>query len=224
MIELINIPISIYGVKVRIYLALKGLEYEQILPPGGFRSAEYRRHVPAGTIPAIRIGDFVLHDSGAILEYFEECYPDPPLLPSAPRERAKLRALANFHDTKLEATIRTCFPLFSVSTESRRAELSVFSEAMADAMARLDAMVDPQPFLGGTSISLADCGYPTTLRMGERMMAALDAPMSMSAKINRWLVALEANEIVNRHVREYLVTLDQWIEEEMSEKNRDQAL
>lgn len=220
MIELFNRPISIYGVKVRIYMALKGLEYEQVRAPGGFRTAEYRRHVPAGTIPAIRIGDFVLHDSGAILEYLEECYPNPPMLPSDLRERARLRALANFHDTMLEPTIRTCFPLFGTSAESRREAISTFSNSMVDVLARLDSLVDPQPFLGGASISLADCGYPTTLRMGERMMAALETPLSMSDKINTWLVALEANEVVSRHVKEYLITLDQWIEEKMTDNSR----
>ena len=217
MIELINRPISIYGVKVRIYMALKDLEYEQVRAPGGFRSEEYRTHVPAGTIPAIRIGDFVLHDSGAILEYLEECYPDPPMLPSDLQERARLRALANFHDTKLEPTIRTCFPLFAETGESRRQALSAFSGSMADVMARLDSLVDPKPFLGGASISLADCGYPASLRMAERMMAALKAPLLMSDKINAWLAALEANEIVNRHVNEYLITLDQWIEEKATD-------
>ncbi len=192
---------------------LKSVEYKQIPVPGGFRTAEYRKHVPSGTVPAIRIGDFVLHDSGAIMEYLEECFPDPPMLPSDLQDRAKLRALANFHDTKLEATIRTCFPLFSQQVESRAEAVSVFDDAMADTMDRLESLIDPQPFLGGAAISLADCGYPTTIRMGERMMAALGVSMILGDKTKAWLAALEANAVVGKYVKEYLRTLDEWIEE-----------
>jgi maleylacetoacetate isomerase len=47
-------------------------------------------------VPVLEDGDLLLTQSMAILEYLEERYPDPPLLPRHPVERARVRALAQF--------------------------------------------------------------------------------------------------------------------------------
>ncbi|MFQ5954092.1 MAG: maleylacetoacetate isomerase, partial [Kiloniellales bacterium] len=49
---------------------------------------------PQGLVPALTDGDAVLAQSLAILEYLDERWPEPPLLPAAPVERARVRALA----------------------------------------------------------------------------------------------------------------------------------
>lgn len=85
--------------RVRIALNLKGLPYEyasvHLLRGGGEQlSAEYRRICPDGIVPSLVDGDAVLRQSLAIIEYLEEVHPNPPLLPSAPVDRAHVRAIA----------------------------------------------------------------------------------------------------------------------------------
>ena len=85
--------------RVRIALNLKGIAYEplpvHLLRGGGEQhSAAFAEVNPAGVVPVLEDGPLTLTQSVAIIEYLEECYPDPPLLPRSPPERAKVRAFA----------------------------------------------------------------------------------------------------------------------------------
>lgn len=85
--------------RVRIALNLKGLAYETVpvhlLKEGGQQfSPEYRALNPIALVPTLVDGDFTLTQSLAIIEYLEETYPLPPLLPSGAQDRARVRAIA----------------------------------------------------------------------------------------------------------------------------------
>jgi maleylacetoacetate isomerase len=83
--------------RVRIALNLKGLTYENAfvhVPKGEQRRAGYLAVNPQGLIPALEDGGRLLTQSLAIIEYLDETRPAPPLLPAAPAERARVRALA----------------------------------------------------------------------------------------------------------------------------------
>jgi maleylpyruvate isomerase len=85
--------------RVRIALNLKGATSEympvHLLKAGGEQLSEaYRRVNPASLVPALVDGGQVLTQSLAIIEYLNERYPEPPLLPSDPLSRAYVRAVA----------------------------------------------------------------------------------------------------------------------------------
>lgn len=84
--------------RVRIALALKAVEHRQIvhnLRDGEQRAPEYLAINPQGLVPALELDDgCVLTQSLAICEYLDELFPEPPLLPASPYERARVRALA----------------------------------------------------------------------------------------------------------------------------------
>jgi maleylpyruvate isomerase len=83
--------------RTRIALNIKGVAYEQVavdLRAGDQRSEAFRALNPQGLVPALETSDGVLTQSSAILEWLEERYPEPPLLPKAPGERAIVRAMA----------------------------------------------------------------------------------------------------------------------------------
>ena len=83
--------------RVRIALNLKGLEVATVpvhLRRGEQRQPEFLQLNSQGFVPALRLDDgAVLTQSMAIIEYLEETYPQPPLLPAAPTARARVRAL-----------------------------------------------------------------------------------------------------------------------------------
>ena len=83
--------------RVRIALALKGVAYEQAthdLRTGAHRDADYRMLNPQGLVPALETDGDVLTQSPAILEWLEERYPAPALLPAGAADRAIVRAIA----------------------------------------------------------------------------------------------------------------------------------
>ncbi len=84
--------------RVRIALNLKGIQTEHVLinlKPGvdEQKATAYKDINPQGRVPTYIEDDFVLAQSPAILEYLEECYPNPALLPTDPHKRAKVRQL-----------------------------------------------------------------------------------------------------------------------------------
>lgn len=84
--------------RTRIALNLKGLSYDQVgvdLRTGAQRSGDYLALNPQGLVPAlVTDGGDVLSQSPAILEWLEETFPQPALLPSDPVARAQVRAMA----------------------------------------------------------------------------------------------------------------------------------
>lgn len=83
--------------RVRIALGLKGLDWRSAphdLRSGEQRAADYLALNPQGFVPALVTGDTVLTQSLAIIEYLDETYPEPPLLPAELVARAKVRAAA----------------------------------------------------------------------------------------------------------------------------------
>jgi maleylacetoacetate isomerase/maleylpyruvate isomerase len=83
--------------RVRIALNIKGLHYKSIskvLGRGEHLQPDYLAINAQGLVPALVIQDSVLTQSLAIIEYLDEEFPTPPLLPSDPISRAQVRAMA----------------------------------------------------------------------------------------------------------------------------------
>ena len=84
--------------RIRIALNLKGLEFDTVLvnlSEGEHLSDEYRRVNPQRRVPALVDDGVTLVQSPAIMEYLEESYPDPALLPDGAKPRARVRSIAN---------------------------------------------------------------------------------------------------------------------------------
>ncbi|MBS0315778.1 MAG: glutathione S-transferase N-terminal domain-containing protein, partial [Proteobacteria bacterium] len=83
--------------RVRIALLLKGLAYDYVpvhLVRGEHKQPAYAALSPALLVPTLEVDGQTLGQSMAIIEYLDETHPEPPLLPSDPLARARVRALA----------------------------------------------------------------------------------------------------------------------------------
>jgi maleylpyruvate isomerase len=95
--------------RVRIALALKGLPHESKpvhLLRGEQRSEDYRELNPLSQVPVLELEEngklFRLTQSMAIIEYLEERFPERPLLPAAPAERARARQFAEIVNSGIQ--------------------------------------------------------------------------------------------------------------------------
>ncbi|MCI8209877.1 maleylacetoacetate isomerase [Pseudomonas sp. S25] len=116
--ELFTYYRSTSSYRVRIALALKGLDYNAIpinlIRDGGEHlKPEYRAINPQGRVPALRVDDgWVITQSTAIIEYLEERYPERPLLSANIEMRARQRAVASLIACDIH-------PLHNVSVQNR---------------------------------------------------------------------------------------------------------
>ena len=203
-------PLSTYCAKVRIILNLKTIDFVEQLPLGGsYHSNAYHKLIAAGSVPAIQDGSFVLHDSDAIAEYLEDCYPLPAMRASDPQQRAYHRSVARYHDTRLEPALRALFGFIGESGADRAdAALSV----LTDCLSRLANLVDPAPYLWAEQLCLSDCAYPTTLFMIQDVSAALGKTIELPAKLQAWRSALYEDQTIQQVVDDNRAAVAGWID------------
>ncbi len=214
-ITLYAVPESTYCARVRLVLELKSIEYIEERPAGGtYRSEDYRRLVPAGSVPAININGRILHDSDAIVELLEDLFGEPKLRPDDPLERAFLKSITRFHDTRIEPALRTLFPLVGDSDNVQHAEQSV--EVMNGHLDRLNVLVDSAPYLGGEALSLADCAYATTLFMMEDIANSMGLAPRISQKLIDWRNALYETDVVHQIIDQNRAAIAAWVATKLS--------
>ncbi len=204
--------LSSYSAKTRIACALKRIAPELRLPPdGSYRSEAYRRIVPLGTVPALVDGDMVLSESDAIVEYLEERFPDPSLLPGTARERARIRFLSRFHDLHLEPPLRALFAQAAPSTRDA-AVVAAQGDAFARRLALLEGFLDDTgPFAAGPGPTLADCGFPPTLAIADGLLAILGRPPVHGPRTRRWRDAVAADPRIESVMAPYRAEVAAWL-------------
>ncbi|WP_431281813.1 glutathione S-transferase family protein [Humitalea sp. 24SJ18S-53] len=211
---LYDLPISSSGAKARIAFALKGVSVESLPPPDGYGSPAYRAIVPAATIPALVDGDFVLSESSAILEWIEEVFPTPTLLPGDAHARAKIRQMAAFHDTGVDPPLRALFraPPPDVAAPSIRRAL--------DRMGVLETLLDEDgPFACGASVTLADCGLPITLLIADEILPRYGAATPTTPRLVRARHAWAGHPVIGAAVATYRIVLAAWAAERFRNLN-----
>ncbi len=105
MRRLYHMPLSPFCRKVRLVLAEKKIEVELVMERPWEQRMDFLRMNPAGQVPVLRIDDMALCDSTAIVEYLEEVFPEPALLPEKPEDRAEARRLAAWFDGKFHSEV-----------------------------------------------------------------------------------------------------------------------
>lgn len=175
--------------RTRIALNLKGLAYSYApvnLLAGEQREYAYRAINPQGLVPALVAGDTVLTQSSAILEWLEECYPDPPLLPAEPDARAIVRAMAMTiaYDIHPLNNLRVLKVLKNDLGADDAARDGWVSRWITDGFAALEAMIARHGgrYAFGDTLTLADCHIVPQVYSARRFNVPLDAyPVLMRA-------------------------------------------
>jgi glutathione S-transferase len=170
-----------YCARVRIVLAEKGVEYETVAVDLDDRPGWIYEKNPTGRVPVLEEDTFVLPESAVIDEYLDERYPDPPLLPADPAERAHPRVLIfRFDDLSR--------PYYALRRGEDGAGLRLDAQ-----LARLDELLGHQPYLTGRDFGLADIAYvPWILRARDRMGVELE----QFGALADWVARLSERESV----------------------------
>ena len=188
--------------RVRIALNLKGLAYE-LLPVhlardgGEQHSPEFREVNPQELVPVLRHGQRRIAQSVAILEYLDEMWPQPPLLPATARERARARALAllvacDIHPLNNLRVLQYFEREWNVPQPEREQWVRHW---IAEGFAGFERLLADNPSTGGFCEgdvpSMADCLLVPQLYNARRFKLDL-APYPIATRIEANCLALEA--------------------------------
>ena len=155
-------PLSPYAQKVKIALGEKHVAFETRMPDilAGSDRETFLQLNPRLEVPALVDGEHAIFDSTIILEYIEERWPEPPLLPSTPAARARARMIEEICDTYYEAINWAIMEIRAFQRATGDAAdrlLARASEQTAGMLAWLARHLGTDPFFGGSTFGWADC-------------------------------------------------------------------
>lgn len=170
-VRIVGSFVSPYVRKVLAVIALKGLDYEIDPITPFFGGDQFERLSPLRRIPVLVDGDFTLCDSSAISTYLDDSHPQPPLLPSAVRDRARARWMEEYADTRLGDVFiwglfypKVVHPIvWGEPGDSLRIEKTLRDDVPRE-MDWLETQLPEDGFLYGSAIGLADIAIATFFR------------------------------------------------------------
>lgn len=162
--ELYNYFRSSASYRVRIALALKGLAYDYQpvhLAKNEQFNESYAAVSAARLVPLLKDGDAMLTQSLAIMEYLDETHPQPPLLPTDPLQRARVRAIAldiacEIHPLNNLRVLRYLTRDLKVSDDDKNRWYRHWVETGLEAVERQLAAA-PARYCHGDAPTIADC-------------------------------------------------------------------
>jgi maleylacetoacetate isomerase len=169
--------------RVRVALNLKGLSYDYLALH--LRKAEDKQRLkqinPQALVPILVDGENKLIQSLAIMEYLDETYPNPPLLPKTPPERARVRALALIVACEIHPlnNLRVLGYLTTTLGVAEEAKNTWYQHWVALGLQAFEAQVAGNPHTGkfchGDTPGLADCCLYPQLGNARRFECDLSA-------------------------------------------------
>jgi glutathione S-transferase/RNA polymerase-associated protein len=188
-------PLSPYAQKVKIALAEKGVPFESRLPNFFGGDEAFARTTPRLEVPTLVDDDVAVFDSTIILEYVEDRWPAPALLPGSPAERARVRMLEDVCDTYCEAVnwaIAEIRVFRRATGDLAERLLGRASEQTAGAHAWLDRQLGDRPWFNGASFGWGDLAVAPFVGAA----AVWGNPPPPASRLAAWLERVQARPSV----------------------------
>ena len=210
MLRIYSVPVAVYCAKLRIMLRQKSIAFEQLQPPGGYGSDEYRAIVPSGNLPAMIHDGFMLSDSEAIAEYLDEAFPDIMMLPDTIKLRAKAREFSRSHDTRLEPAVRAIYPQVSFATRDSNA-VKAGGALITKHLSSLGLLLSMNP-LDTDKLWLCDCGFAVTFAWIKAFEDVVGLPVEWPQNVRDYATRLNRFQVVADELADYRPAMDAYLE------------
>ena len=208
MLKLYHFQGSPFGWMARMGLAEKKLEYEAVEPRDRDKNPELRNLNPINKTPTLVDDGKPAFESLAILEYLDEKYPSPPLMPKDPVERARARAMTMlgylyiYQDARIVALQLFDWDSWDSKTQvypARRPPEKVDQTIVGPAEERLmnhfgilDKELASRPWVAGQMFGIPDIVLTPTA-MGFKLRGR---PIQEFRNVSKWLDACMARPAV----------------------------
>ncbi len=179
MLELYHYDRSTAAQKIRIALAEKGLEWtSRVLNTSvGVREhlqPEYLKINPRGVVPTLVHDGHPIRESQIILEYLEDAFPEPPLRPADPVERAEMRIWTKMIDEQLHVHSRVigmCVSVRHVNAAAGEAAVADYYKAMKEDVRRRNDAINIEHGLESPLLPLAVAYFKNHFKLMDEALA-----------------------------------------------------
>jgi len=157
-IQLYFAPASTFAQRTRVVLLEKGIDFEPIEIDFQNKPEDFQQISRYGKVPALKHGDVEIYESAIINEYLEEVFPEPPLLPQDPGDKAIARIWIDYANTRLVPAFNKFLRGKSVEEQEqgRREFLESLLYIEEEGLGKLSGN---GPFWLGEKLSLVDISF-----------------------------------------------------------------
>jgi glutathione S-transferase len=204
MLTLYEHPLSAYAMKVKMALLEKGLEFQAVLPDGlmnGTAAGAFVEASPRAEIPALIDGEVRVFDSTIILEYLEDKWPTPALLPQEPAARARVRMIEDVMDGLYEPNNWGIMEVtrFKRASGALADRLVGFAKSNIDQLQHwLDAQLGDEPWFNGEQFGWGDIACAPYINRS----AANGYTPPAGSKLHAWLARVNQRPSVAQVVEQ----------------------
>lgn len=167
MLRLHSFDRSPFSWKTRLVLAEKKIPYVVVVPENKASDPAFGKLNPFRLTPVLELEDGrTIYESTVVNEYLEEAWPDPPLMPRDPLERARIRMIEDTTDQYFYQIVRAAFvtqfeavPPVVTRKKPEMVDAKAVEEAVSrchEHMRRLESVLEGRVWFGGGVFSLAD--------------------------------------------------------------------
>ena len=156
MLVLVGFAVSNYYNKGKLALLEKGVDFTEELNWAD-KDEQTLAASPLGKVPFLRTPQGTLCESQVIMEYLEDAYPQPALLPGDPFERAKVRELLAFTEIHLELVARRVYAQAFFGGTVSQGTIDATRRDLERGIAGFARLAKFAPHLAGERFSMADC-------------------------------------------------------------------
>ncbi|MDF1677412.1 MAG: glutathione S-transferase N-terminal domain-containing protein [Legionellaceae bacterium] len=168
---------DVYSHQVRIVLAEKGVNVDIISAKKDNLPDELLTVNPYGTVPTLIDRELVLYEARIIMEYLDERFPHPPLLPVYPVARAETRKMMH----RIEQDWYSLYHAFRTGEAAKTSP-----QALVDSLVSLEPVFADKPFFLSEEHSLLDCALaPLLWRLPMLGVAVPDSAEALQAYMQR---------------------------------------
>ncbi|XP_048547873.1 probable glutathione S-transferase [Triticum urartu] len=197
--------------RAEVALRLKGVPYELLLEDMTNKSDLLLKHNPVHKKVLVLLhGDKAVCESLLIVEYVDEAFAGPPILPTDPHERSEARFWSKFF-------VEKCLMSLWLALWTEGEEQKVFVMDAKENLAVVEAQLNKKRFFGGATIGLADIAGASLLSRWARVMQEVAGVSVMTGDeypaIHRWIKDYNADEAVKEclpdknHLISYFTTI-----------------
>ena len=193
--------------KVEFILDFKSIEIDKIEAINNYGSFS-----PTATVPCLSIDGLMISDSGAILEFLEEKYPEPSLLSDHPNVNSKIRFLATLVDERLVGSIRKLFGLVKITSHPSDGLMieNIFKE-IENHLQLINNIRKEEKYLASNEVSLADCNTPAFFSMLKEFEIHFNKEVMKPNEIRIYEENLQMHKNLYKEYKRYGFEIRTWI-------------